>query len=239
MKTSFLILYICLAAAVRPSAQTDSAETMHWVQKQAERIDTLLRDATRSHDHVNIIFRLMDAYLLFDAVTLAGVYCPDVREAAHKGRNYADVLNFRLEKDMNSNLLRATEARLQAEKMRFFARVCLESKPDSPPAAPQPAFRPTDIIRQDAGIVVLDLTDGMAAEDFHILSQKLEHAIRVLHDVQHLAATFDQCEGVSASAQKAIVHCEAALVARNWTEVNREVEMALAATRRIHLEPCQ
>lgn len=235
MKNTFWVLVLCVATSSRSVAQTDSAETMRWVEKQAERIDTLLRDATRSHDQVNIIFRLMDAYLLFDAVALAGVYCPDVREAAQKGRNLSDVLNFRLEKDMNSNLLRATEARLQAEKMRFFAQNCSENKPEKP----LPAFRPADVIREDASIVALDLTDGMAAEDFHILSQKLEHAIRVLHDVRHLAATFSQCGVVSTIVDEAIGYCESALAARNWTEVKRAVDKALACTERIASAECR
>lgn len=233
---SFVIILAMLCLVCGPAqAQTDSLCTLQWVEKQADRVDNMLNSAIRSQDPVNLIYRLMDAYLIFDAVTVAGLNCPDVREAALAGRNLSDVLNYRLEKDLNSMLTRSTLARNEAEKMRLAAQAC----PRVDEKGSESAFSPRDVIVQDVFIIELDLTDGLAAENFHVLSQKVEHARRTLHDIEHIAATMDDCQPVVHLSQSAIAECDNILKARNWTEVKNSVNAALSVVRRIPVVACR
>lgn len=236
MKKVLVLLGLFVFVFSSPAArgQSDSDATLHWVEKQAERIDTLLENAVLSHEHVDLIFKMTDAFLLFDAVGLAGVYCPEIREAAQAGRNYTDVVNYRLEKDLNSSVVRATYALIQAEKMRVAAQKCRSAAPE----APAPAFSPVDVLREEAHIAELILSDGLAVDDFHLLSQKLEQAIRVLHDVEHLASTFQRCSGPAESAAQAILYCEAALAAHNWTELKAAVNRAWDEVKTVAQAPC-
>lgn len=232
-----LLLTLFLSAAAPTEAQSDAPATLLWVEAQAGKIDTLLGGAIRGQEQVTIIRRLLSAYLLFDAVALAAPYCPDVQRAAHEGRHQCDVLNYRLEKDLNSNLLRATLARLEAEKMRLAASRC-RTIADTSTTIPT-GLSPADIIREDAHIVELDLSDGLASADFHILAQKLEHAMRVLHDMEHLAYTLNDCQQVLDLTQNALRHCEAALAARNWVEIKTAVNAAKTAMKNIGLAVCR
>jgi hypothetical protein len=232
MKQTLILLLLIVYWRTPVAAQSDTPETLQWIETQSSRIDTLLLNAVQGHDQLNIVLRIMDAYLIFDAIALAGVYCPGVREAAQEGRNQCDVLNYRLKKDMNSNITRAVEARLQANRMMQAARQCRGE-------SVAVGFAPIDIIREDAAIVALDLSDGLAAEDFHILSQKIEHAIRLLYDIQHVSATLNNCQSVYDSAQKVINHSEAALGAFNWVEVNRSIAAALQELGTLPNNRCQ
>ena len=154
--------------------------------------------------------------------------------AAQAGRNLTDVLNYRLEKEMNSSIVRTTQARLEAQKMKAAAQEC--KKVPSP--LPDKAFSPADIIREDARMVELDISDGFASGDFHILSQKLEHSIRTLRDIERLASTLPNCSETMVTASKTVVQCEKALAARNWSEVKKAVEEALALSKRMADHTC-
>lgn len=220
----------------RAIAQTeDCVETLLWVEQQASRVDTMLHNAVVSHDHTSIVFSLLDAYLIFDAVSVAGVYCATVREAAQEGRNQCDVVNYRLEKDLNTNLARATSARIQAERMRNGAKQCKAQLSPSTEAV----FLPKDVIQKDAKIVLLDLEDGLASGSIHILAQKLEHAVQVMYDIQHLALTLADCREVYRASQQIVRACESALAARNWTEVKKGVNEAIERTKAIGALTCR
>jgi hypothetical protein len=216
-------------------AQTDSIAALRWVESQANRIDNLLSSAIRSQDPIDIVQGLTDAYKIFDAITMSGFNCVEIREAAHRGRTQTDILNYRLEKDINSIIVRGRMALIAAEELKKAVTQCaaISEKPS------ESAFSPADIIRYDALMVELDLTDGLAAENFHILSQKLEHAIRVLYDIRNLAATLTNCTAVSEAANSAIQSCESAVLARNSTEINQSIAAALASTHTILSAKCQ
>lgn len=240
MKRFFLlpIIFCCFGTTPQANAQADAPETLRWVESQARKIDTLLESAIISHEHVNLILRLTDAYLLFDAVSLAGLYCPEVRESAHQGLNLTDVVNYRLEKDLNAAVVRATLARAQAEKMRLAAQRCGTVTAQTPDISGK-TFSPAEVLAEEAHQVELLLSDGLAVRDFHILSQKLEHAIRLLHEVEHIASSFDDCREPAGAAARAIIACETALGAPNWMEVNRQVNTALQELKGIVAANCR
>jgi hypothetical protein len=235
MKILPIVLIIIGLTYAPANAQTDSLCTLTWVENQSGRIDSMLNSAIRSQDPVNMIYRLMDAYLIFDAVVVAGLNCPNVREAAVAGRHQTDVVNYRIEKDLNSMITRSTMARYEAEKMRLAAQAC----PRADVQGSQSAFSPRDIIIESAVIVELDLTDGLAAGNFHILSQKVEHAIRTLHDIEHIAATLDNCSDVIVVSRAARLSCENIQKARNWTEVKAHVDAAVTTARSIKYSTCK
>jgi hypothetical protein len=227
-----LIFALSLATAPTLFAQTDTPETLRWAERQANRADSLLESAIRSHDALTLLTALMESYTLFDAVTLAGLYCTDARVAAHEGRYQCDVVNFRLEKDLNMVLIRAITARRAADQLRTAARRCDQQNTNTPSDV-VPEFAPTDLIRQDAQLIEMDLTDGLASENFHILAQKIEHATRLLHDIEHLAGTLDDCAEVKKLANSSVAACDRALAARNWTEVKAALDEALTNVRNI------
>ncbi|MBL7828781.1 MAG: hypothetical protein JNJ57_19250 [Saprospiraceae bacterium] len=239
MRNYFLLLVFCcfLNEAKGQFVQTDSPETLRWVEQQGLKVDSLLDNAILSHEHVNLILKLMDAYLIFDAITLNGLYCAEAQQAAHSAKNYCDVLNFRLEKDMNMAVLRATLARQETAKMLNGVRRCLISV--KPADAETAAFAPIEVIRKDAELAILDFSDGAAAGNFHILAQKIEHSIRLLQDIDHLASTFDACEQVRALTRRAIGEAEQALQAYNWEEVHNSINRAIQTVTQIGASSCR
>lgn len=210
----------------------DSPQTLEWVIQQANRVDNDLANAMRSSEPIEVLIKLADCFILFDAVAIAGVYCTNVRAAAEAGRRQCDVINYRLEKDLNTKLRRAVEARRFAIQMREAANICLQTARQDQTRTLD-SFAPVELIRYDAQIVQLDLADGLASKDLHILAQKTEHAIRLLHDIAHLASSLEACDKPATLAEKAILHCEAALAAPNWTDVHQQINMALEVVGQI------
>jgi hypothetical protein len=232
----FQIIVVFLIGSFGKPIQTlateplDSPQSLRWVELQAGRIDSMLTDAMRSSEPIEILVRLTECYQLFDAVSLAGLYCTDVRSAAEAGRIQCDVINYRLEKDLNSKLQRAVEARKQATLMRAAAKRCLQKLGSEQPSQP---FSPVELIHQEANWAEVDLMDGMATEDLHVLAQKVEVAIRTLYEVEHLAQSFSNCNTTRDLAASAIVHCQTALSAPNWLEVHRSIQLALDQVKAI------
>jgi len=163
------------------------------------------------------------------------LYCTEARGAAEAGLWQCDVINFRLEKDLNSGLNRAVEARLQAKMMHLAVKAC-QSVP-SMQTTTTTVFLPDDLIRHEATLATLDLLDGLATNDLHILSQKLEHAIQGLHNLEHLARSMDNCTMVIEWAKNSIKYCQNALGAPNWTQVVQSVQAALAEVQAIQQSP--
>lgn len=217
-----------VAAQTAPSEQADSPQTLEWVERQAWRIDSMISDAMRGSEPVEIFIRLTDCFQVFDAISMAGLYCTDIRAAAEAGRNQCDVINYRLEKDLNSKLQRAVEARKQATLMKEAVNACKQKLPKT-----TSGFTPNDLLKHDAHMAELDLQDGMATEDLHIMSQKLELAIRALHDVEHLARTLSNCRTPLDLAERAVLDCQAALAAPNWHEVHLFIKAALSNVKAI------
>jgi hypothetical protein len=222
--TLFLIGRTGVAAQVFSFDQMDSPQTLYWVERQSIRIDSLLNDAMLSSEPFEILLRLTDCYQVFDAVSMAGLYCTNVRAAAEAGRNYCDIINYRLEKDLNSKLQRAVEARRQGVRMKEAAKSCNQPGRSS---EVEKAFVPKDLVVHEAHMVELDLLDGLASENMHIMSQKLELAIRTLYELEHLARSLSDCDATLDAAEKAVISCQNALVAPNWTELNRAIKTAL------------
>ncbi len=228
---AFLLLGAVQTSAQQPTApKADSPQTLQWVQRQSDRIESLLSNAMRSSEPVEIVIQLADCYQIFDVVAMAGLYCTNVRAAAEAGRRQCDVINYRLGQDLNSKLERAVEARKHAARMKAAALAC-QSEINAQNA--ETAFTPNDLLRHDAHMAELDLLDGMSTNDLHILSQKVEHAIRLLYDVEHLANSMFNCTVQRDRAEKAIEHCQDALGAPNWHEVHESVQLALSQIRAI------
>lgn len=219
-----------VSAQVPAFGQADSPQTLEWVVRQSSRLDSLLNDAMRGSEPIEILVRLTDSYQGFDAIAMAGLYCTNVRAAAEAGRRQCDIINYRLEKDLNANLQRAVEARRQSKLMKDAAKSCLAILTAESEVK---VFTPNDLIRHDAYMAELDLLDGMSTNDLHLLSQKLEHAIRLLYDVEHLAYTLSNCDIPMRLAESALQHCQNALAAPNWLDVHRSVQSALANVQAI------
>jgi hypothetical protein len=229
----FLVLFTASQSTLAQK-QYDSSQTLRWAIAQAERVDTLLNDAIATSDQMDILLRLMDSYIAFEAVAVTGLYCTEARVAAEMGRDLCDVVNYRMEKDLVSAMRRAAEARHQAQRLKVAAGLCEAAHPDDALTS----FSPNELIRTDAQLAELDLSDGLAVGDFHILAQKLEHAIRLLHDIEHVAGTLSNCTQSLRLAQSAIIQCRAALGAPNWTLVNEAVQKALKDVRALQQSAC-
>lgn len=225
-----------LAAQEPIVPRVDMPQTLHWVEKQAVQIDGLLSDAMLMSEPIEIYERLSDAYMLFDAVAMAGVYCTEVRAAAEAGRIQCDIIHFRMGKDLNSKLQRAVDARRAATLMWEAAKACrLQESPVS--EVSMRAFTPHELLQHDAYMAEMDIQDGLASKDLHILSQKLEHAIRLFYDTKTLANTLSNCSEVIQKSEEAISNCRKALSAPNWTEVHQFSLAAMESSKWIQNSP--
>lgn len=223
-----------------PAQQTDSPETLNWAFAEAHLIDSSLNDAMLSHDQLNLFMRMLDAYFIFDGLVHAGLYCTEGRIAAEAGRSQCDLINYHREKDINSLMVRSLEAVKAANRLKDALMACRKNgMQDTRPAESAGVFTPRDILHADAMIVELDLMDGFSSGSVHILSQKLEHAIQVLHGIERLAASLPRCTGAEEAAQNAAEACSRALQSSNWTELDRWVKTALAAVPVIRAAECR
>jgi len=235
----FLIFAGVLSAQQPSEMRQDAPQTLVWVGQQAIQIEEILSDAMLMSQPFEIYERLADAYILFDAVAMAGLYCTEVRSAVEIGREQCDIIHFRLGNDLNTNLNRAVEARRAAMRMREAAKVC-GTQEVAPSDFSVKAFTPQELLQHDAFMAEMDIQDGLASKDLHILSQKLEHAIRLLYDAKNLARTLNDCSEALRKAEEAIASCRKALAAPNWTEVNQFSLEAVEAAKWIQNSPaCQ
>lgn len=240
MKTSVLTIITAATLHFSLSAQTaDSPEILKWAITEARTIDSVLDHTMRGGDQATLLLRMLDTYFSFDLMVHAGLYCTEARIAAEAGRSQTDLVNYFREKDMNSLLLRATLARESASRLLEASRVCLEqigaqTRPESPDH-----FKPADIIKADALIVELDLADGLASRNIHILTQKVEHAIRLLHDIERVAASLRDCKSAEEAAIAAAAACSRALQSTNWLDVTTNLEEALRQTAQTKSADCK
>jgi len=230
-----LVLWAGMATAQPAPRVTDNRETMLWVQRQADRIETVLHDAVRSQEPLNLLLKMHWAWREFDAVAQAGVYCHAAREAAEHGRAECDLLNNERKQDANSMLIRAVEAREFALRMRRATADCFaESEQNAATGVNTVAtFAPRDVLYRDAEIVELDLSDAKSTKDFHIIAQKIEHSMRVLRDAEQLAASMGTCEEALEAARAAMASCREALLSKDFDTAAPHIGAAMEHTLRL------
>ncbi len=228
-----ILLALVLLALPRPAQaqEGDSPETLEWVLKISNALEERLKDAVAAPDVANLLIKLMESYEEFEAVALMGLYCQEVRVAAERGRNECNWLtNHAQEKDLNTLIIRAQNARLQAIKMRDEALVCLKVAKQT---TPDISFTLADIIRSNAETIEHDLADGLASQNFHVLSQKIEHAERIFYDTEVLAVRLGNCETVRDAAREGIQACMDALSSPNWALINTHIQKASACSAKM------
>lgn len=237
--SSLLLLFLMLLSSRTSFAQHDHPETLSWAIRMAEIVDRRLNDAAVVPEQANLLVKLMESYEDFEAVALAGFYCHEARNAAEQGRHYCNWLSgFTRDKDVNALIERAQNARIQANKMREAASICLN---EAMQQQHQKGFVLADVLRSNAAAIEHDLSDGLASEDFHILSQKTEHAERIFQDTELLALRLQQCEKVRETAREGIRACSDSMAAPNWTQVKEHLQTAMrcAATIALHAGSCR
>ncbi len=226
---TFLIivaLFHGFAWPVSGQAVTDAPETLRWVKKQGQQIEAALNDAIRSNEQSYMLLQMHRAWHEFDAVAQAGLYCHAARAAAERGRAACDLLSLDRKKDLSNLVVRAVEGREEAFRMAAAAEACA-AEFGSPSAASERRYLPSDLLLRDAIIAELDLSDAKASGDFHIMAQKVEHAIRMLRDAQYLANTLDNCAEVQRASQLAIQSCRNALAVNQWDAVLGHLRQAM------------
>ena len=225
------VVFYCLSAGVATAQNADSRETLEWVVRQSGRIDTMLSSVVRSQEPVDLLMKLWRTWEHFDAIAVMGLYCDDVRRAAELGRLESDPLSFRETTDLNALMLRATKARDQARRMRLGAEACLLVSGQAPTV--NNSFLPRDILKADAEIIIMDLNDALAARDLYIVTQKVEHAMRILRDAALLSQTLERCDGVTAAIQEVSEISVLVLFSGDWEESEGHLHRALDAAERI------
>ncbi len=234
-----LFLFMMLFYSRTTEAQHDHPETLSWAIHMAEIVDRRLNDAAVAPEQANLLVKLMESYEDFEAIALAGFYCHEARQAAEQGRHYCNWLSgFTRDKDVNALIERAQNARVQANKMREAAFLCLN---EAMQQQPQNGFMLADVLRSNAATIEHDLSDGLASEDFHILSQKTEHAERIFQETELMALRLQQCEKVLETAREGIRACSDSMAAPNWTLVKEHLQAAMrcAATIALHAGSCR
>lgn len=235
MKRTFLICLVGIALSATPAvAQTqtgDSPQTLEWVQKISNTLEERLKSAVAAPTTTILLIKLMESFEDFEAVALMGLYCQDVRVAAEEGRNQCNWLtSYSQEKDLNTLIQRAQNARAQALKMQEASALCLQRAKLHPP---DQTFTCADILRSNADAIEHDLNDGLASQNFHILSQKIEHAERIFHDTEVLALRLNNCETVRSAAREGIQACAQVLASPNWAAIKTHVQQAAAHAAKI------
>ncbi len=221
----FLLFLSCVFPGAVIAQSMDSRETLEWVKRRADKLEVLLNGAALSYEPNHLNLQLWNAWQEFDAIAQMGLQCAPVQLAAEKGRTESDVLGYRREHDLNALIMRAVEARRQALLMRNSADYCLQQ----PGADAQGAdlFAPRRVLRKDAEIAALDLSDALATDDRDIRNQKVEHALYLLRNAEYLAATLEDCRDVRGFANRAIAACSLALLADTTAEFEQRLQEAI------------
>lgn len=230
-----MTLWAAVALAQPAPRAADNRETMLWVQRQADRIETTLHDAVRSQEPLNLLLKIHWAWREFDVVAQAGLYCQTAREAAEHGRSECDLLNNERKQDLNSMLIRAVEAREFALRMRRAIADCFAESEQNAAAGVNAVatFAPRDVLFRDAEIVELDLSDAKSTRDFHIIAQKIEHSLRVLRDAEQLAGSIGTCETALEATRAAMVSCREALLSKDFDTAAPHIGAALEHALRL------
>ncbi len=219
------LLVMVLSVSVKAQV-CDSRETLLWVQREANRIQSLLNDVTIGGDLSELLLRLLQCQQDFELVALAGLYCHEARKAAEMGKIYCNPLNDRLPKDLNAVIMRATSARNIAQQMYSAAAACLLVNEQRPAGE---RYQITDLLALEVNVIRDDLKSGLVTNDVHQLALKLEHAIRILGDAVALAGSLENCGIVQQAALTARDFCTAALLSSEWSIAALQTQNALKA----------
>lgn len=220
MKTYFKYL-ICLAIALPGSLiaqeQVDDLATLNWVKRQSDSIRMVLSPAIKLSDRYEIFGRMARAYDLFQAVALVAPYCSEARKSAIEGMDRtAWIHNFQLSTDQATLAMRAAQSMELAARMRHAADQCIET---IEPQSAQTCLLQTTL-QTDARVARLDLEDGLASKDYHILNQKVEHAMLLLSQMQEIARNCNACDEMKGLISTAKDQTKNILLAANWIEIN-------------------
>ncbi|MCC6412405.1 MAG: hypothetical protein IT270_12140 [Saprospiraceae bacterium] len=219
------ILFLLFPGLLR--AQETPAETperLRWTIDQAAIIEKSLRAATLSSEYNLLLRNLTNADKQFALVYNADIQCDEVRPAAERGRKWCNPFDVKAEADMNGLIERATKARLEAIRIHDAAGFCLDAVT---PLSEQPDLTSAEVFASIDDIVRKDINYGLRSGDDKILTFDLEHAIRLLNDVERMASTIDGCIAYREAAQKAIQSCTAALLSSTWSEIEKHCLTAL------------
>lgn len=243
MKKCILIALLSVGARFVAFAQApapepaDSRATLEWVQKQAQKIESLLHAAILQKDYPTLLLRLTQAAERFSAVTYAGLYCHEARAAAERGRRRCMIVSDDYSTDMNALIMRAVEARGFAQRMSTAAEVCMVE--NIALRSPE-GFALSEIFEQDASLSRQVLDQSLVKRDYRHLTLKLEQAINIMREVQVLAESLDDCAAVAQAAQAAHEACLNAILADNWAQTEAFVSKARALTAEIEkMENCR
>ncbi|MEZ4948367.1 MAG: hypothetical protein R2784_03095 [Saprospiraceae bacterium] len=218
----------------QPPTGSDNIETLLWVQDRVERIQALLNSAVVAGDQIVLMQNMIDAYREFDAITLIGLYCRPAAIKAEQGRERCNLLDESYQTDLLSLNKRSVESIKIASQIFRDVVSCLDQmQPDS-----NVLFAPNEVIHEDAAIVLLDLSDGLASNDLKIFGQKAEHAIKVLEEIILLGSTLSDCDQVMAKASLARVYLVSSMETEDWMEINKEVEKAEQAIEFLKSSSC-
>lgn len=211
--TFIFLLFTSFYAQAQPAGSNnlaDTRETLLWAQRQGVKIDSVLDLALRSADHATLLLKMLEAWHDFDAVIHAGLFCQNARVAAGRGRFQCDLINFRGEKDPASLQLRATAARLEAMRLRDGATACASA------ISGHDSLGVFAVLLKDADLVLHDLADALSVRDLHILDQKVEHALDLLHDMENIAETLPNCRASRDQLRAATNAAFDALTSDDW-----------------------
>jgi hypothetical protein len=234
IKVLFPLLFTLLGA-MPVSAQRDVDETVRWVEQQALLIDSVLNQTLRGQNAMLVIAAMSQCYVRFDAITAVGLYCAAARAAAEKGKDLCDFVNYQMETDPAALFVRGSLARTEARRLLQGIQSCREINSKNKGVA---AYTPMDVIRADLEMVALDLTDGLASDDFHIMAQKTEHAIRLLYEMEHIAISLAHCSALRYLVVDLKVHAKKVIDAASWDVVKIEVTQALEVIGQIRRNNC-
>jgi hypothetical protein len=232
MKNTLFVLF-CIFFAHQVVAQTevDDNATLRWVQRHADSIEATLTQVAKVGDRYDLLVKIAHAYELFDAVVLVSPYCNEARMAALAGKHETNLIqNLTKSTDASTLVLRATEALAQAKRMKAAASGCIEINVPSN----QKICLIEATIKNEAHFVELDLQDGLASGNFHLLGQKIDHAQVVMYQMEEVTRSCQQCTEVRWHLIRAQADTERALKAVNWVNVKFNLSEAI-----IHLQSIQ
>lgn len=153
----------------------------------------------------DLVFNMLDSYVLFDAIALSGLYCNEVRKHAIEGRHQVDVINFHLEKDMNSSILRSTSARNSARGIIESAKECLNENLKAKKSEFGFVTLNLNDVVDDEIYLINELIDNvLQVNDIHIIAQKMDHILSTVNHLNSFTSQFKKCEFLTDKLNNAV-----------------------------------
>jgi hypothetical protein len=229
-----MFIFVASCAAIGQETADDLA-TLRWVQRQSDSIQQVLIPAIKLSDRFEVHSRLLRANEMFSAVALVAPYCSQARISAIEGMSKTDwINNLRNATDQGSMIMRTTEALAQARLMYAGASACIE---ELNPQTKQVCLL-QNTLHTDAKFAALDLEDGIASKDFHMLTQKVEHALALIAQMQSITANCAVCDEVKTLIDTSNRQTKEILIAANWLEINQLANQAIQNLKLIAASTC-